>query len=104
MVIIQLIVNVLLSLPITFYLFYSGLTQYIQKSSFRIFLENYIYNMLIILQYLNAAASFYVYSLTSHIFRKELNYLIFYYINKLKQPFISYSAALFTHMTLTFIT
>jgi hypothetical protein len=55
MLLIQLIVNVILSLPITIYLFYSGLTQYIQKSSMRIFIENYIYNMFTLLQYINAA-------------------------------------------------
>ncbi|CAF1239303.1 unnamed protein product [Rotaria sordida] len=104
MILVQLIVNVILSLPITIYLCYNGLTQYIQKSSIRIFIENYIYNMLTILQYLNAAASFYVYSLTSHIFRKELYYLVAYYSNKLKQYVINYSTALFTQMTLTFTT
>jgi hypothetical protein len=57
MLLIQLIVNVILSLPVTIYLFYSGLTQYIQKSSFRIFIENYIYNMCTLLQYINAAVS-----------------------------------------------
>ncbi|CAF3553658.1 unnamed protein product [Rotaria sp. Silwood1] len=104
MILIQLIVNVILSLPITIYLCYSGLTQYIIKSSFRIFMENYIYNMLTILQYINAAASFYVYSLTSRIFRKELHYLIIYYLNRVKQSLINYSTALFTHMTITFTT
>ena len=57
MLLIQLIVNVILSLPVTIYLFYSGLTQYIQKSSIRIFIENYIYNMSTLLQYINAAVS-----------------------------------------------
>jgi len=57
MLLIQLIVNVILSLPVTIYLFYSGVTQYVQKSSIRIFLENYIYNMFTLLQYINAAVS-----------------------------------------------
>jgi hypothetical protein len=57
MLLIQLIVNVILSLPVTIYLFYSGLTQYNQKSSMRIFIENYIYNMCTLLQYINAAVS-----------------------------------------------
>lgn len=57
MILIQLIVNVILSLPITIYLCYSGLTQYLNKSSHRIFIENYIYNMCTLLQYLNAAVS-----------------------------------------------
>jgi hypothetical protein len=61
MLLIQLIVTSILSLPITIYLFYSGLTQYIQKSSFRIFIENYIYNMLTLLQYINAAVSLVIY-------------------------------------------
>jgi len=57
MLLIQLIVNIILSLPVTIYLFYSGLTQYIQKSLIRIFIENYIYNMCTLLQYINAAVS-----------------------------------------------
>lgn len=57
MLLIQLIVNIILSLPVTIYLCYNGLTQYIQKSSIRTFIENYIYNMFTILQYLNAAVS-----------------------------------------------
>ncbi len=62
MLLIQLIVNVILSLPVTIYLFYSGLTQYIQKSSIRIFIENYIYNMFTLLQYINAAVSVFFYT------------------------------------------
>ncbi|CAF3414489.1 unnamed protein product, partial [Rotaria sp. Silwood2] len=104
MLLVQLIVNVILSLPITIYLFYSGLTQYFVKSLIRSFIENYIYNILTILQYLNAASSFYVYSLTSHIFRKELYSIVVYYSNKLKEYFINYSTALFTYMAITFTT
>ncbi|CAF4334770.1 unnamed protein product, partial [Adineta steineri] len=36
MLLIQIIVNVILSLPVTIYLFYAGLTQYYKKSMFRI--------------------------------------------------------------------
>jgi hypothetical protein len=57
MLLLQIIVNVVLSLPVTIYLFYSGLTQYLRKSSTRMFIENYIYNMFTLLQYLNAAVS-----------------------------------------------
>ncbi|CAF4036656.1 unnamed protein product, partial [Adineta steineri] len=55
MLLIQIIVNVILSLPVTIYLFYAGLTQYYKKSMFRIFMENYVYNMFTLLQYINAA-------------------------------------------------
>ncbi|CAF3881554.1 unnamed protein product [Adineta steineri] len=97
MILIQLIVNVILSLPVTIYLFYNGLTQYVEKSSLRNFIENYIYNMFTLLPYINAAASFYVYSLTSRTFRKELCYLIIHYSTSIKQSIIHHSRALFTH-------
>ncbi|CAF4161612.1 unnamed protein product [Adineta steineri] len=96
MLLIQIIVNVILALPVTIYLFYAGLTQYYKKSMFRIFMENYVYNMFTLLQYINAAASFYVYSLTSRTFRKELYCLIVYYSSKLKQYMIDRPAALLT--------
>jgi hypothetical protein len=57
MLLIQLLINVILSLPVTIYLCYNGLTQYLQKSSFRMFIENYIYNLFTLLQYINAAVS-----------------------------------------------
>jgi hypothetical protein len=57
MILIQLIVTVILTLPTTIYLFYNGLTQYIQKSLMRMFIENYIYNISTLLQYINAAVS-----------------------------------------------
>ena len=57
MLLIQLMVTIFLTLPITFYLFYNGLTQYLQKSSIRIFIENYIYNLCTLLQYTSAAVS-----------------------------------------------
>ena len=63
MLLIQLIVNIILSLPVTIYLFYSGLTQYQIKSSLRIFIENYIYNMCTLLQYLNAGVSVFYFCL-----------------------------------------
>ena len=59
MFLIQLVVTVILTLPITFYLFYNGLTQYLTKSSIRIFIENYIYNMSTLLQYMSAAVGFF---------------------------------------------
>ncbi len=68
MLLIQLIVNVLLSFPITIDLCYNGLTQYFPKSSFRIFLENYIYNMLTLLQYLNASVSFILIKLNLYLY------------------------------------
>ncbi|UJR11226.1 hypothetical protein I4U23_015409 [Adineta vaga] len=76
MLLIQLFVTIILTLPITIYLCYNGLTQYERKSSFRIFIENYIYQMCTLLQYINAAISFIVYSLTSRMFRRELFLLI----------------------------
>ena len=109
MLLIQVIVTVILSLPITIDLCYNGLTQYFPKSSFRIFMENYIYNSLTLLQYLNASVSlisielnlyfdskksFYVYSFTSQIFRRELCKLMGYYSTKLKQRIVGYSTAL----------
>jgi hypothetical protein len=48
MILAQLIVNVILTFPVTIYL---------QKSSTRMFIENYIYNMCTLLQYINAAVS-----------------------------------------------
>ncbi|CAF0981956.1 unnamed protein product [Adineta steineri] len=103
MLIIQLIFTISLSLPVTIYLCYNGLTQYYQKSFFRIFIENYIYNMSTLLQYINAAASFYIYSLTSRTFRKELCYLTVYYTIKFKQIFIEHSTALLTRLNHSFI-
>lgn len=58
MLLLQTIVNVALSLPITIYLCYSGFTQYVSKSSNQVFIENYVYNMLTVLQNINAAVSF----------------------------------------------
>jgi hypothetical protein len=57
MLLMQLLITVILSLPVTIYLCYSGLTQYLQKSSFRMFIEIYIYNLFTLLQYINAAVS-----------------------------------------------
>ena len=57
MILSQLLINVVLTLPVTIYLCYSGLTQYMAKSSSRLFVENYVYNMCTVLQYINAAVS-----------------------------------------------
>jgi hypothetical protein len=66
MFLIQLLVTVILTLPITFYLFYNGLTQYVNKSSIRIFIENYIYNMSTLLQYISAAVSSFFFVIKRH--------------------------------------
>ncbi|CAF1231108.1 unnamed protein product [Didymodactylos carnosus] len=72
MLLFQILVNVILSLPTTIYLFYNGLSQYVAKSSFRLFIENYIYNLTTLLQYTNGAIAFYIYTLTARTFRTEL--------------------------------
>ncbi|CAF1314205.1 unnamed protein product [Adineta steineri] len=98
MLLVQLIVNIILTLPVTFYLCYSGLTQYTQKSSFRIFIENYTYNFFTLLQYISAAVSFYVYSFTSNTFRTELFYILSHFSIAFKRRVIDQSAVLMTRM------
>jgi hypothetical protein len=57
MILIQLCCNIILSLPVTIYFLYSGMTQYMIKSSTRISVEAVIYNLCTLLQYTNAAVS-----------------------------------------------
>ncbi|CAF1378579.1 unnamed protein product [Adineta ricciae] len=99
MLLIQLFATIVLTLPITSVLCYNGLTQYQQKSSFRTFVENYIFQMCTLLQYINAAVSFIVYSLTSRIFCKELVLLVKYYTVRIRQTLREHSAALFTRLS-----
>lgn len=76
MILVQLAVYLITCLPFPIYLIYSTITMYEEKTNAQIALDNFISFVAYTLVYINFSATFYIYVLTTRIFRKELKKLI----------------------------
>lgn len=76
MILVQLVVYLVSCIPFPIYLVYSTITMYDEKTSEQIALENFISFIAYTLVYINFSATFYIYVLTTRVFRKELKKLI----------------------------
>ncbi len=72
----QIFLWVILNLPNPCYLLYRTITTNVIKSPLRLVIELFINNMTYFLIYLGFALTFFVYTLSSSLFRRELNQLI----------------------------
>ncbi|CAF1008793.1 unnamed protein product [Adineta steineri] len=72
MLLIQVAVFVISTLPISIYKIYGIATIYSTKSTLRKSWENTIFNICVISLFINNSVTFYVYTLTGRVFRKEL--------------------------------
>ncbi|CAF1239091.1 unnamed protein product [Adineta steineri] len=72
MLLIQLISTVILTLPIAIQKLYSTFTQQISKSSDRLLVETFFQQFVRTLTHINSGVSFYLYTLSSSVFRHEL--------------------------------
>ncbi|CAF1140431.1 unnamed protein product [Adineta ricciae] len=72
MIVFQVIVLLLCSLPIIVFRLYSTATMAISKSNLRRSIENLIFNATLMIFYCDKMCSFYIYTLTSYHFRKIL--------------------------------
>jgi hypothetical protein len=77
MLIIQVICFLILSMPISIQKLYAELTLYQSKSSNRLLIESFLATFVVLLALMNASTSFYLFTLTGNVFRKELKSLFF---------------------------
>jgi uncharacterized membrane protein (DUF106 family) len=76
MIVVQLIVFVVTSLPYPIYLLYSAVTMQWAKSNVQIVLDRFYATIGFTLAYLNYGGTFYLYILTTRVFRKDLKKLL----------------------------
>ena len=76
MILVQLIVFFVTSIPYPMYLLYSAVTMEWQKSNVQTVLDKFYATIGYTLAYLNFAGTFYLYVLTTHVFRKDLKKLL----------------------------
>ncbi|CAF0991039.1 unnamed protein product [Didymodactylos carnosus] len=72
----------LLSLPISVQKIYYDLTLTWVKSVERQQIENFLSTLVVLISFMNSSTSFYVYTLTGKVFRKELKRIVFYCLRK----------------------
>ncbi|CAF1092619.1 unnamed protein product [Didymodactylos carnosus] len=72
----------LLSLPISVQKIYSDLTLTWVKSVERQQIENFLSTLVVLISLMNSSTSFYIYTLTGKVFRKELKRIVFYCLRK----------------------
>jgi hypothetical protein len=77
MLIVQVLCTVILSLQVAIQKLYAEFTLNQNKSPERIQIETFVATLAVYLTLTNSATSFYLFSLTSRVFRKELKYLLF---------------------------
>jgi len=77
MLIIQVICISILSMPISIQKIYSQMTVNNTKSSEQVLIENFFATFVVLLVLMNTSTSFYLFTLTGKVFRKELKYLFF---------------------------
>jgi ABC-type microcin C transport system permease subunit YejB len=77
MLIIQVICISILSMPISIEKIYSELTSYQIKNAKRVLIENILATFVVLLALMNTSTSFYLFTLTGSVFRKELKSLFF---------------------------
>ena len=84
MMLIQQVVYVITNLPLASYLLYVAFTVYSVKSNVQTALDSLYMTVAFLLTYFNFAGTFYLYVLTSSIFRKDLKQLLFHnrFLNK----------------------
>ncbi|CAF1302344.1 unnamed protein product [Didymodactylos carnosus] len=83
MLIVQVAFITIISLPFSVDRIYAVLTISLVKSNERQDIENFLYTLLNLVQFINSATSFYLFTLTGTIFRQELKRLIFYYLPRI---------------------
>lgn len=76
MILVQLGFYLITCLPFPIYLLYSAATMYSVKGSVQTTIEGFASNIVNTLLYINFSATFYIYVLTTRVFRKELKALI----------------------------
>jgi hypothetical protein len=77
MLIIQVICILTLTMPISVQKLYAELTLYQSKSANRLLIESFLATFVVLLALMNASTSFYLFTLTGKVFRKELKLLFF---------------------------
>jgi hypothetical protein len=77
MLIIQVICISILSMPISIQKIYSELTSYQIKNAKRVLIENILATFVVLLALMNTSTSFYLFTLTGSVFRKELKCFFF---------------------------
>ncbi|CAF2660885.1 unnamed protein product [Rotaria sp. Silwood2] len=78
MLIVQVLGVAFLSLPISIQKIYAEFTINQMKSSERIQIENFLATIVVLVALTNTSTSFYMFTLTSQVFRKELKPLLFF--------------------------
>jgi hypothetical protein len=71
MILTQALVTVLCQIPSSIFQVYAVVTQQHEKSYERLIVELFVYNLLVLILFLPACLSFYVYFLTTKGFRRE---------------------------------
>ncbi len=77
MLIIQVICISILSMPISIQKIYSEMTLHNTKSPKQVLIENVLATFVVLLALMNTSTSFYLFTLTGSVFRKELKSLFF---------------------------
>ena len=77
MLIIQVVCIALLSMPISIQKIYTEMTLYQSKSSEQKIIESFFATFVVLLALMNTSTSFYLFTLTGKVFRKELKFLFF---------------------------
>jgi hypothetical protein len=73
MLFIQVLLMLLFTLPLSVYKLYSTMTRNVPKSTLQITIENFIFNIVLLLLYVACGMPFYIYTLTGgKVFRKAL--------------------------------
>jgi hypothetical protein len=98
MLIIQVICISTLSMPISIQKIYAEMTLHYTKSSERTIIENFFATFVVLLALMNTSTSFYLFTLTGKVFRKELKLL---FISNRRQASIQPSAGTVLPRTIT---
>ena len=96
MLVIQVVCVTILSMPISIQKIYSEMTLNQIKSTEAKLIENFFATFVVLLALMNASTSFYLFTLTGKVFRKELKLLVF---SNRRQVNVDPSATAFGHRT-----
>ncbi|UJR07479.1 hypothetical protein I4U23_011768 [Adineta vaga] len=67
---VQILVLLVLNLPIGLQRFYANVTSYVEKSTLRVAIENFIYSIIVLIRFIAYSISFYLYFLTGSMYRE----------------------------------
>jgi hypothetical protein len=98
MLIIQVICISILSMPISIQKIYAEMTLYYTKSAQQKIIENFFATFVVLLALMNTSTSFYLFTLTGKVFRKELKSL---FISNRRQAIVEPSAGTALRRTTT---